>query len=200
MFHVKPELIHEFSGKSMLLLLFFLSISGYCFSQKGKALSAGLSLDYSFGNDYNNYASSVRLNYNIFENVRLSPSFSYYLNDGDKKMMAFSLTFHYMMSEVVEKKMPVIMNQGIYLYPVAGFFISSFSHPKQSCNSCSTTPVTIGTNYNYNFGFNFGVGAEYELPTLLPLLRDMNVSFEMQYIIVDTYARPSVSLGLIYNF
>ena len=199
MFHVKPDFQLNIQGRLFLALIFSF-ITSFCFSQKESKVSAGISLDYSLMNDYNNYASTVHLNYHLYDKVRIAPSFSYYFDKGAMKMRAFSFNFHYLMPELATKISPVFKNQGICLYPLAGFFISSFSGPVRGCNSCVIMSAVSETNYTHNFGFDFGVGAEYELPTMLPLLRNMHMMFEVKYFIVDDYSRPSFTFGLLYDF
>ena len=199
MFHVKPHFRLKFLLKILLLVIFF-HITSSCFSREENKISIGVSSEYSFKNDYNNYASTIHLNYNIYGNVRMAPSFSYYLDKDNMKMRAFSFNFHYLMPQLITKISSAMKNQGICLYPLAGFYISSSSGSKKGCSSCITTYSASDSNFTHNFGFDFGAGAEYELPTLLPLLRDMYMVFEMKYFIVDRYSRSSVTCGLSYKF
>ena len=181
-----------------VFVLFIFSLS--CFSQKEKKVSLGVSLDYGFGKDYNNDALTLLLNYNLLEKFRVSPSFSYFLNKDDMKMKTFSFNFHYLFPKFLANTFPAMKNQDMSFYPIVGFLISNFSHVQGECHSCSVNNSTSDVKYLYNFGFNFGVGVEYDLPTLLPLLRDMGVNFEMYYQTTDNYSRPLISFGLLYNF
>ncbi|MDR2915863.1 MAG: porin family protein [Tannerella sp.] len=184
--------------KSLLISIFSIS-SVFCFSQKEKDLSVGLSLNYGFGKDFDNYASTIHFNYNILDRFRVAPSFSYYFDKDDIKMRLFTLGFHYLFPDIISNMFPSMKNQGLCFYPVFGFSIVNTSGPKKNCSSCSA-----GSRYNSfssnNFGFDFGVGVEYELPTLLPVFRDMAVNFEIEYFAVENYSRPSVGFGLLYYF
>ncbi|HCC51338.1 MAG TPA: hypothetical protein DEQ30_04200 [Porphyromonadaceae bacterium] len=184
----------------LLLLLVFFSGSFFCLAQKEKKVSVEISTDYGFGKDFNNYASTVRLNYFLIEKFRISPSFSYYFNKDNKKMNIFSFNFHYVFSDLIPKLFPVMEDQGLYFYPVAGFCIANLDYPKRNCSNCSETVTSSGSNYTYNFGFDFGAGVDYDLPTLLPVLRDMSANFEIQYQALEQYNRPQLSFGIMYNF
>jgi hypothetical protein len=188
-----------FTGKFLLIFIFVL-FSFFCFAQNGRKLSLGLGTDYGFGKDFNNYASTVKLNYYLFEKFRISPSFSYFFNKNNMEMSVFSFNFHYLFPDLVPRIFPIMKNQSVCFYPVAGFCIASIDRPKKLCSDCSTSTVASRANYVYNFGFDFGMGLDYDLPTLLPILRDMTVSFEFQYQIVDIYSRPQLLFGIMYNF
>ena len=191
--------MHTFLKK--IFLAFIITFSSFpCFCQREGDISLGLSLDYGFGAEFNNRASTLRFNYNILEKLRVVPSFSYFLNKENIKMRAFSLNFHYLFPELVSKYIPVAKRNGILLYSIAGFFISGLSGSKDGCSTCASEGFSSASSYFYNFGFDFGIGVEYKLPILLPLLRDMSVNFETQYMIVDKYSRPVVSFGLLYGF
>ena len=200
MFHVKPHFMKFNFKRFFFASILFLSSSINSFSQKEGDISLGLSLDYGFGKDFNNYASGLRVEYNLFERFRIAPQFTYYLNKEDMKMVSFSFNFHYLFPELLSNYFPALKNQGVCFYPVAGFLISNFSHRVNGCSGCSANGQDADMKYLYNFGFDFGAGIEYEIPTLLPILRDMVVNFEVQYQLMDNYTRPLVSFGLLYNF
>ena len=184
-----------------IILVFIISLFSFsCFCQSEGDISLGINLDYGFGANFNNHAATLRFNYNFLEKVRVAPSFSYFLNKESMDMKAFSLNFHYLFPNLISKYIPAAKKHSILFYPIAGFFISSSSKLKKECYACTSDDFDPASNYVYNFGFDFGVGVEYRLPTLLPLLRNMSMNFETQYIIVDSYSRPLVSFGLLYNF
>jgi len=199
MFHVKPYFMKLFIIKILLSSIFFL-FSLSCVAQDDGKISLGFSLDYGFGEDFNNKASALRFNYNLFENSRISPSFAYYLNKNSKRMISFELNYHYMFSDKLNAKiMPSMINQGIRFYTISGILISSISEINTKCSSCNTNEYYLASGYIYNFGFDFGIGVEYEIPTFLPLLRDIDVNFEIKYQIMDNYSRPLLSFGILYN-
>jgi hypothetical protein len=166
-----------------LFLLFGILFFASTFSnaQDKRVFSAGLSYDYGFGKDFNNFAATFKLNYYPFDNFRVAPSFSYYLNKNDMKMNAFSFNFNYLLSGLLPDMAPRVV-----FYPIAGF--------------CIANVAASGSNYLYHFGFDFGVGIDYDLPTLLPVLKDMTVNFEVQYQAIENFSRPQSFLGIIYNF
>jgi hypothetical protein len=196
---VKPEFMELFF-KKILLVLAFVCLPLFCFAQKEKKISVGVSTDYGFGKDINNYASTIKLNYYLFKEFRISPSFSHYLNKEHMKMNIFSFNFHYMLPNLVSHIFPVMENNGLCFYPVVGFCIADVDQPRKRCATCSEYSNTSGANYVYNFGFDFGAGIDYELPTLLPVLRNMTASFEIQYQAIENYGRPQLLFGIMYDF
>ena len=195
MFHVKL-----YSMKLVILKLYlvcflsFLSIS--CFSQKEGKIALGLSLDYAFGNDLNNHAATMRMSYYMFEKFRVTPSFSYFLDEDNKRMKSFSLKFNYLFSQLA----PKFKNADLFFYPIAGFFISSLSRINDDCTSCIEFYQFRNNHYGFNFGFDIGAGVEYELPTLLPFWKNTSVFCEIEYLIIDKYKRPLFSFGMLYYF
>jgi ribosomal protein L19 len=162
-------------------------------------MSVGISLNYGIERTFNNYASTIHFNYNLFDRMRVAPSFSYYLDRDDMKMRLFTLGFHYLFPDMISNLFPSMRNQGLCFYPVFGFSIVNASDSRRNCVSCS-----VGSGYNSsssnNFGFDLGVGVEYELPTLSPVFRDMAVNFEIEYFAIENYSRPSIGVGLLYYF
>ena len=199
MFHVKTQMKKVFFRKHILVL--FLSFYSYnCFSQKAGDFSIGVSCDYGFG-VINNYASTLRANYNLLDKLRISPSYSYYIVRDDTKMQSFSLNLHYICTEMLYNVLPIIKESDINIYPVAGIVVSNRSHPKNRCNSCSVSAGPIGGySYALNFGLDIGAGVEYKLPTLQPILRDASLCFEVQYHILDGYERTLFAFGINYKF
>ena len=182
------------------ILYFIISIySLSCNAQKAGDMSVCLSTDYGFGKDFNNYASTIHFNYNLFKEIRISPSFSYFLNKENRKMNMFALNFNYMLYDVIENSIPAMRNQEICFYPIMGFCITNVSKLGY-CKNCEDSFSSINSNYVFNFGFNFGAGVDYEIPTMLPVLRDMSANFELQYHALDKFSRPLVSFGLLYHF
>ena len=186
--------------KKGLILLVFIFASFFSAAQMEKKFSIGISTDYGFGKDFNNCASTLKLHYHLFEEFRISPSFSYYYNKENVKMNVFSFNFHYLFPDLIPQIFPVLKNQGLCFYPVVGFCVANISNPRKSCSDCSSISATSGANYMYHFGFDFGAGIDYDLPTLLPFLRDMSASFEVQYQAAEKYARPLLLFGIMYNF
>jgi hypothetical protein len=182
----------SFSEK-FLLILIFVSLSFFCFAKNGRTLSIGMSNEYGFGKDFNNYASTVKLNYYLLHKFRISPSFSYFFIKDNMRMSIFSFKIHYMFPNLVPRIFSVMKNYGAYFYPVAGFCIANIDQPNRYT-------AASGANYVYNFGFDFEIGIDYDLLTLLPVLQDMTANFEIQYQAVKTFSRPQLLFGIMYNF
>jgi len=199
MFHVKPKIMELYFRKVLITFIAsFFSI--YLSSQKEGRLSLGTSLDYGTGRKFNNYATALYFNYNLMERIRISPSYNYFINTDNASLKTFSLNCHYLIPELASNLFPVLKNHDVSIYPIAGFLISSSGSNKNSCFVCYADGSTVDKKFSSSFGFNFGVGVEYKIPTLLPLLRDMNLNFELKYQISDSYSRPLASFGLLYDF
>jgi hypothetical protein len=114
------------------------------------------------------------------------------------KSNAFALDFIYLFSDSNNFVSPVIEKQGIYYYPIFGFYVINSSGLKSRCVSCSPNQLPPNMSLNLNFGFNFGFGVEYELPARQNIFRDMSLKFEVMYIAVENNFRPLLRFGLLY--
>jgi len=177
--------------KFLCLLLTMTMISFIGNSQNKNDLSAETSFNYGFGKYFNNRSASICIKYNLFDFLRITSSYSYFIPKTRKKMSELSFNFHYLFSDKNSNIIPVLKNQGIYYYPILGFNV---------VNSTRSNQIINRSNYSFAFGFNGGVGVEYELPTLQNVFRDMAVNFEIQYIAVDKMYRPFLRFGFVYYF
>ena len=201
MFHVKPHTMQLYFKRIFITIAFYFLFAFYLSSQSNEGrISLGTSLDLGAGKEFNNYATTWHLNYNLLEKFRISPSLSYFFNKDNMKMRTFALNCHYLFPELAGKLFPEFRNQGICFYSVAGILVSNFNNTREVCSDCSVDFLPVENKSNNMFGFDFGVGAEYKIPTLLPVWRDMSVNFEMKYQILDVYNRPLMSFGIIYDF
>jgi len=157
------------------------------------------SLDYGLGKDFNNYATTIHLYYNIFSKIRIAPSFSYFFNKRNMKMRTFTFNCHYLFPDAASNYFKVLKNQGICFYPITGFLVSGIANNKKECYSCDVFEIPKSEKFSYNFGFNFGAGVDYEIPTMLPLLREMKMNIEIKYQTLDNYRRPLISFGILYE-
>jgi hypothetical protein len=186
-----------FIGKICLTCLLVFP-AHFCYPQKEKIFSAGISADYGFGEEVNNFAATVKLHYYPFQKFRMVPSFSYYSNKNDARMNIFSFNFNYLFPDLISDFFPTTQNNNVIFYPVAGFCIANVA--KSACPTCSKKKSNSASNYFYNFGFNFGAGIDYDLQALLSAFRDVTANFEIQYQILENYVRPQISLGIVYDF
>jgi hypothetical protein len=183
--------------RKICLASFLIFLSCFCYSQKEKVLSVGIGSNYGLGKNINNFAATIMINYYPVQDIRLVPSFSFYFNKNDMNMNVFSFNFNYLFPDLISNFFPVMQNKNITFYPLAGFCIANITSGK-TCSTCSRGSSSL--NYFYKFGFDFGVGIEYDLPVLFPIFEDMTANFEMQYQILENYARPQLLFGLVYNF
>jgi hypothetical protein len=186
-----------FIRKICLIALFIVS-TYFCYSQKERVLSAGVSAGYGFGKEINNFATTIKLNYYPFQDIRVAPSFSFYLNKNNTSINIFSFNFNYLFPDLISGFFPVMQNKNMTLYPVVGFCIANIGS-KRGCLTCSESS-SFTSFYSYRFGFDFGVGIDYDLSVLFPIFRDMDANFEMQYQLLESYVRIQLMVGLVYNF
>lgn len=184
--------------KKICLTFLFIFSAYFCSSQKEKVLSAGISSGYGFGEELNNFATTLKLNYYLFQDIRIAPSFSFYLNKNNTTMNVFSFNFNYLFPYLISDFFPVMQSKSMTFYPIAGFCIASIKS-RRACSTCSEG-FSYTSNYSYRFGFDFGVGIDYDLPILLPVFEDMAANFEIQLQMLENYVRPQLMVGLIYNF
>jgi hypothetical protein len=186
--------------RKLFLICVLIFLTHFSYAQKEKVFSVGLSSDLGFGKDLNNFSSTIKLNYYLFSNFRIVPSFSLYPPKENSKMNAFAFNFNYLFPNAASNIF-LTDRRGIVFYPVAGFYIANIAKGRRACASCSANASGgAAPNYSYYFGFDFGAGLDYDLPTSTPGWRDVTANFEIQYKIIENYGRPQLSLGLIYNF
>jgi len=198
MFHVKPK----FPSKSLMkisITFTLVMISQVLYSQKEKDFSIGLSSDLSFGGEFNNFATSIRISYNILDRIRVVPTYSYYLKKENQKMSSLSFDFNYLLPNISTKIFPKSNEETIIIYPIAGFFILNYFNPPIVCKACNTEMNNMSSNYESKFGFNFGVGAEYKIPSTTKFLKKSSLFFESKYITIENIYRPLFSCGLFYK-
>ena len=198
MFHVKPKIRLYNQQCRIIILLIIISFSNHCFSQKEKDFTIGLGNDVRFGRDCNNFATSIRISYNILDKVRIVPAYSHYLKKGSKKMSSFSFDFNYLLTSYSSKIFSRIEKQTFILYPIVGFYIIEYYNPRKVCKAC-TSVISSDTNYQSNFGFNIGTGIEYKLPGNSKFCSNTSLFFEFKYGLVENFSRPFIALGLFYN-
>jgi opacity protein-like surface antigen len=183
--------------RKICLTSFLFCLTCFCYSQKEKIISAGISSGYGFGGEINNLVTTIKLNYYPSQEIRIVPSFSFYLNNDYTNMNIFSFNFNYLFPDLISDFFSITQNKGITFYPVAGFCVANIKS-RGTCSTCSKSSST--SSYFYKFGFDLGAGIDYDLPTLLPVFKDMTVNFELQYQILENYTRSQLMVGLIYNF
>ena len=199
MFHVKQGFCKSLLMKISLSLLLTI-ISQTIYSQKEKEFKIGLGSDLCLGSEYNNFATSARITYNILDRFRVVPAYAVYLKKEKKNMNTISFDFNYLIPNVSKKAFPKSSEEIFFIYPTVGFFILNYSNSENiRCDECSTMPSYNGKNFDSNFGFNFGAGAEWKLPSSSKFLKKSSLFLEMKYVTVEKYTRLLFSSGLLYK-
>ena len=166
----------------------------YITAQKRNDTSLGISLDYGFDAALNNLAYSFIFNFNLFDQLRISPTYTNFLKKENMRMNSLSLNFHYLMKETS------LFNELFFkhtkYYPIFGFSIVNTSGLSSKCTVCTDRQIKFRSNSYYNFGFNFGLGGEFKLPDT----EKLSINFEFIYSAVENYYRPLIRLGLLYHF
>ena len=198
MFHVKLEFLKK-QLKKITVTLMLTIVSQFMYSQKEKDFSIGLGSDLSFGGGYNNFATSIKVTYNILDKIRIVPAYSYYIKKEMQNMYTISFDFNYLPQNISTKIFPKLKEGILVIYPIAGFFIINYSKKWNVCNTCSIEMNNPGSSYDSKFGFDFGVGAEYKIPSKVIFLKKSRVFFETKYITIEKFYRPLISCGLFYK-
>ena len=190
----------KLSLRLTLLLNALVGLSVFCSAQSERDFSLAISLDYGFGRYFNNRAGTLSLNYNLFKQLRLSPSFSCFAERNNLKMSAFTFDFIYLISGNNNNLFPSIKNKGIFYYPIFGFCLVNSSGISTYCPQCASYERPNNKQLILNSGFDFGFGVEYRLPMLQEPCRNMSVKCDAVYIFVEDNYRPLLRFGLLYNF
>ena len=181
------------NNRQWLFILSMITLSIFASSQNKNDMATQLSFDYGFGKTYNNYAAALTLKYNVFDALRLAPSFSVFANKKQMKMRALSLDFHYLFTDLNANFFKKLKKYSLTYYPIFGFNIVNATRTDHLINKRS--------NYSYSFGFNAGAGIEMPPPPKIRKeFKDFRISLELQYIAVDEIYRPLFRLGLSYYF
>jgi hypothetical protein len=186
--------MESFRKACLIYALIFLPY--FCHAQRKDVFSAGIGIGCGFGEDINNFSSTMKLHYYLFDNIRIAPSFFFYFPRSGVKMNAFAFDFNCLLPDFAPNIFD-IDQKGIVFYSVAGFYIVDMAKNNRACSMCATDVSASGTFY---FGFDFGIGVDYELPTSKSVWRDISVNFEIQYQVIERFMRPQLAAGLIYDF
>ena len=171
-----------------------------CSAQKIKDTSLKFSLDYGFGEFFNNKAYTLTLNYNLFNKLRISPSLSKFIKKENMRMTAFSIDFHHLLQKKNFNLFSESAQNNLFYYPIYGICILKASGQSSRCNPCTIDILQYKSNTYFNFGFDFGLGVEYKIPSTKNFFDNISISIEILYIAVENYFRPLIRSGILYKF
>lgn len=136
-------------------------------------MAAGIKFDYGTGDNLSNIGLGVKYQYNVIDNLRIEPSFTYFFKKDNISMWDISANVHYQF-ELADR---------FTLYPLAGLSVMGV---KASYGGFSAS--------DNDFGVNLGVGCDFDLTDYLIL------DVEAKYRIAGDWSRFMVGIGLGYKF
>ena len=158
--------------KKLLFSLAALCICTGAFAQKGEK-SVGLSFNY--GTEIETLGFGLKFNYNLTDDVRMAPNFTFFLKKNYHTMWDVNLDFNYLF-----RVMPKFN-----IYPIAGLSLATIH--RQKIGELPSDNLT-------KFGVNLGAGFEYDIT------REWAVNLEMKYRIMSDIDQGVIGIGAIYRF
>ena len=157
---------------SLLISVFALSVC----AQKGEK---AIGLNVGYGSEIENVSIGAKFNYGLTDQIRLSPSFNYFLKKDGLSAYEFNADVHYLL-EVAPK---------ISLYPLAGLNYSSWKYSAD----VDFLGISLSAS-DSKLGLNLGGGLG------LQLSENMSVGFELKYVIVSDMDQIVPSFNLMFKF
>lgn len=156
--------------KKLLLTFAALCICTGAFAQKGEK-AVGLSFNY--GTEIETLGFGLKFNYNITDEIRMAPNFTFFLKKNDFSMWDVNLDFNYLFRVAPEFK----------IYPILGLSVATlhWDNGGQSGNDS-------------RFGANIGAGFEYDLS------REWAINLEIKYRAMSDIDQAVIGFGVTYRF
>ncbi len=159
------------------------------FAQKDEK-SIGLNLGY--GSEVKNFAIGAKFNYGLTDQIRLSPSFNYFLPKDGFSGWELNADAHYLF-DVAPK---------IKIYPLAGLTFTGWRFDwggmlddwEDEYGYDFEDEDGGGSSTETKFGINLGGGINYQLTNKL------DIGFELKYSIVSDFDQFVPSINLTYKF
>ena len=136
-------------------------------------MATGLNFAIGMGDDFTNYGLGAKFQYNILDNLRLEPSFTYFFEKDYMSNWDLSLNAHYLI--------PVM--DRLCVYPLAGIGVFG----------ANIDMGVIEGDESWFIG-NVGAGVEYDLGADFALGMDYKFKFG------DDIDRSVLAIGLTYKF
>jgi outer membrane autotransporter barrel domain len=151
------------------------------FAQQGEK-SVGVNLGY--GLDVEAVKIGANFKYNFTDEIRVAPSFDYFLKKNNVTMWAVNADANYLFN----------VAEGIKVYPLAGLALVGVCVGSSSYDLGHGMSIDIDGATNTEIGVNLGAGADFRLTEVI----DFNV--EAKYQIVDNWNQLVLSVGVSYKF
>ena len=169
--------------KVTFVVMFTFMVTSVMAQQKGE-MAVGGQIAYGSGDDYSNLGLGAKFQWNILDNIRLEPSFTYFLKKDYVNMWDLSADVHYLFP-ITDK---------VTVYPLAGLSILGVKASVPSVDLGEWGSYGEGSASDSEFGFNLGGGIDYKLADKLTL------NAGLKYKMCSNWDRFIVSVGLAYKF
>jgi outer membrane protein X len=157
--------------KKCFLSLLLIAVCGLGVNAQKGEKAVGLNLGY--GSEIESVAIGVKFNYGVTDNIRLSPSFNYFVGNDFQSVWEINADVHYLFNA----------SDKLAFYPLAGVTFVNW-----------TFDAGFGSISETRFGVNLGAGAGYELTDALSL------GLEVKYSIVSDFDQFVPAINLTYKF
>lgn len=145
--------------------------------------AAGISFGYTVGpRNMNNLGLGVHYSYQLSDNFRIEPGFTYYFDTEKFAMKDLSLNAHYLFTTSNDKS---------HIYPLFG--VTTLFGAEREYGEVGTE------NYHekdafFRFGVNLGAGYQYDVND------DFALVVEAKYRLLDTYGSLGINVGCVITF
>jgi len=159
--------------KKFLLLVFvtILSTSAFAQTEEGdQSIAANLGLGFD---KLENVTLGIDYRFNISQEVRLAPSFTYFIKKDGLSAYSAEMNLNYVFP----------LTEQFSFYPIGGLSFTSYNFDQN--------PFDTSVN---RLGLNLGLGAEmYTYDNII-------IGFEAKYRIVNDFSQPVIALRVGYSF
>lgn len=166
--------------KKLLMVAITLMV-GFCAAMAQKDVKAvGVNLNY--GSEISNFGIGAKFQYGITDQVRVEPSFDYYLKKDGMSFWDINANVHYLFNAT----------ESIKIYPLVGLGYGHYS---------------LSWEYDYDdfygneelmsegkIALNLGAGAEYQLD------KNLSIGAELKYQIINHFNQLVITIGATYKF
>jgi outer membrane protein X len=173
----------------VLLLMLAVSVNG--FAQKG---TKAIGLNLGYGSEIESFAIGAKFNYGVTDQIRVSPSFNYFLEKYGFSCWEINADVHYLFS--VAPKVTVYPLAGLTFvgYKFVGYefdlgdLFEGLEYLMEEDNTSSSSSTET------KFGVNLGAGIGYDLTDNLIL------GLELKYSLVSDFDQFVPTINLTYKF
>lgn len=169
--------------KIFLLAVAVLGATLGTMAQKGEK---AIGLNLSYGSEVESAGIGVKFNYGLTDQIRLSPSFNYFLENDGLSAWEVNADAHYLFN----------VAPGITVYPLAGLTFTHWKFDLADALGIEGIGSVLGdtSSSDSKLGINIGGGIDYKLTDQLSL------GLELKYGIVNDFDQFVPSVHLMYAF